>query len=199
MSLHLSSDNTYWTGYALAPIPDTRDDEVLATVQRLVDAGPDAVAGVLSSVSELDQEVLRAFAERTTANAVRGAEPSSLLEALVALMVGGLGHDESEDGEEDQREALIVLSVVEDAARKTGANPTDLYARALDVVGESPGRALVTWQERPAVSRTINNMGYQESEDSDGFRYLHASSMTEAEAEEWYERLKAWIKRGPPT
>ena len=57
----------------------------------------------------------------------------------------------------------------------------------------------MTWQERPGVSRTINSMGYQESEDSDGFRYLHASAMTEAEAEEWYERLKAWIKRGPPT
>lgn len=119
-----------------------------------------------------------------------------LLEALVALVVGGLAIDEADD--EDQRDALIVLSVVEDAARRTGANPADLYGRAIEVVGDRAGESLLTWQERPGVSRTINSMGYQESEDSDGFRYLHASSMSEAEAEEWYARLKAWIKRGPP-
>ena len=193
----MSSDNTHWTGYALAPIPDPRDDEVLSTVQPLLKGGSSAVTDALSSVSELDREVLRAFAERAAANAVRRGEPHLLLEGLVALVVGGLAIDEADD--EDHRDAQIVLSVVEDAARKTGASPTDLYARAIEVVGESAGIALVAWQERPGVSRTINSMGYQESEDSDGFRYLHASSMTEAEAEEWYERLKAWIKRGPPT
>ena len=197
MSLDLSSDKTYWTGYGLAPIPDPRDDEVLSTVRPLVDRGPDAVADSLSSVSELDREVLRAFSERAATNAVRRGEPHLLVEALVALVVGGLAIDESDD--EDQRDALIVLSVVEDAARRTGANPADLYARALEVVGEPAGKSLLTWQERPGISRTINSMGYRESEDSDGFRYLHASAMTEAEAEEWYERLKAWIKRGPPT
>lgn len=119
MSLDLSYDNTHWTGYGLAPIPDPRDDEVLSTVQPLLEGGSDAVTDALSSVSELDREVLRAFAERTAANAVRGNQPSLLLEALVALVVGGLAIDEADD--EDQRDALIVLSVVEDAARRTGA------------------------------------------------------------------------------
>ena len=40
MSLDLSSDKTYWTGYGLAPIPDPRDDEVLSTVRPLVEGDP---------------------------------------------------------------------------------------------------------------------------------------------------------------
>jgi hypothetical protein len=152
-----------YVGWVPAPIPDARDDDVDAFVSELCVAGPSAVNAAIDHASQQGRDVLGAFAERMASAAVRLHDRELLVRCLVALVVGGLTQDD--------REALMVMSVIEDAARQIDAEVTSLFSDAARIVGDPGTTYLLRWQSRAPEDRTIEAMHFVRAQDDDGFRY----------------------------
>lgn len=149
--------------YGPAKLPCARDREVQEFVDDLRSRGPRAVSDAVAAVSEMGRRVLQAYAERMASLAVRTRDADQLVRALVAIVVGGL--------DDNAYEAMMVMPLIEDGARRIGIEPQDVFEKAAAVVGH-PGTAnLVLWLSRKPEDRTLASMGFIESSDKEGFRY----------------------------
>lgn len=159
-------DPRQFVGYGQAAIPDPRDEEVSATIDELITAGAPAVAGAIAGLDERIAQVLRAYAERMASAAVRRGERLVLLRALVAVVVGGL--------HAGRPDALVVTSVIEDAATRIGVDVQSLFGDASGIVGHPGSVELMRWLSRPVELRAIDQMGFtaEQQGDQDGFRYV---------------------------
>ena len=83
--------------------------------------------------------------------------------ALVAVVVGGL--------DSNAHEALMVMPLIEDASRRIGVEPQELFSGAATLVGQPGATNLMLWLSREDENRTIEGMGYVVSSDDQGFRY----------------------------
>lgn len=117
----------------------------------------------LASVSEKARQALAAYAERSASLAVRDNDSERLLRALVALVIGGL--------DQNSLDALMRMPVIEDAARRLGVEPANLFEDAADIVGHPGSVNLMLWLARRPEDRTLESMGFEAGEDESGFRY----------------------------
>lgn len=152
-----------FNGYGPAELPCARDVELDAFVEQLRGEGPAAVRRALAGVSEKGRAVLRAYAERMASLALRRRDPALLVRAAVALVVGGLDSNEPE--------ALMVMSLVDDAARRLGVELADLFEEAANVAGHPGAVNLAMWLMRKPEDRSIASMGFAAGADGGGFRY----------------------------
>jgi hypothetical protein len=95
--------------------------------------------------------------------AVRILEAEQLERALVAVVVGGLA--------DNIYEALMVMPLIEDGARRIGADLQLLFEKAAATVGHPGTVNLVRWLARKPEDRSLASMGFVESSDEEGFRY----------------------------
>lgn len=150
-------------GYGPSELPNSRDEEVAELVDDLIAGGPQAVATVLSTITERGRRVMGAYAERMASLAVRRQDRTTLLRAVVANVVGGL--------DQNRRESIMVMAPIEDAAKRIGVDLPGLFEEASETVG-SPGTVyLVQWLGRKPENRTLTCMKFVVTEDDDGFRY----------------------------
>lgn len=152
-----------FNGYGPSGLPDARDQAVGDLVGRLMVAGPEAVAAVLSIVTDKARQVLRSYAERMASLAVRRRERELLLRAVVALVLGGL--------DENRLESLIVMAPIQDSAERLGLDLPELFESASNVVGHPGTVNLMLWLTRRPEDRSLESMGFVVGEDVDGFRY----------------------------
>lgn len=152
-----------YDGYGPARLPCSRDSEIQVVVDRLRQGGPNLVAEALAAVSEAGRRVFRAYAERMASLAVRTREVEQLDRALVAVVVGGL--------DDNAYEALMVMPLIEDSARRIGAEPQRLFEKAAQIVGHPGTVNLARWLARKPEDRSLASMGFVESADKEGFRY----------------------------
>ncbi len=152
-----------YAGYGLAPFPDPRDAEINFYVAGVRSVGADEVQVALAEVSERGRQVLVAYAERSATIAVRNEVPDRLVRALVALVIGGLANN--------ALEALMRAALVEDAARRLGAEAVDVFTAAADLVGEPGAFALKLWLARRPEDRTPEVMGFAVAGQGLTFRY----------------------------
>ena len=150
-------------GYGPAPIPDRRDEVLDGYAARLRSGGPAAVAAAAAEVSEMAQRVLRVYGERAAARAVRERSTELLICGLVAVVVGGLHRND--------REALLPMALLDDAAARIGAEPRAVFAAAAAVVGNPGEINLMLWLGRAPGDRTPQAMGFTPVDGPDGFRY----------------------------
>jgi hypothetical protein len=152
-----------FTGYGPAKLPDARDAEVDSYVRELRVGGPAAVQAALGAVSEKGRRVLCSYAERAASIAVRTKSSDRLVLALIALVVGGL--------DQNALEALMRMSLVEDASGRLGVEPADLFEQAADVVGHPGSVNLMLWLSRRPEDRTPECMGFEAVGEGSAFRY----------------------------
>lgn len=152
-----------YAGYGLAPFPDPRDAEINFYVAGVRSVGAEEVQAALAEVSERGRQVLLVYAERSASIAVRNNVPDRLVRALIALVIAGLATN--------ALEALMRTALVEDAARRLGVEPADVFAEASGLVGELGGFALKLWLARRPEDRTPEVMGFKATGEGLTFRY----------------------------
>jgi hypothetical protein len=158
-----SGDQARFNGYGPAPFPDKRDDELDAFIAQLRHNGSASVEAACSNSSESARRVMCAFAQRAASRAVRDNSEAHLVDAAVALVLGGLG--ESDYG------ALMNMALVDDAAHRINVDVADVFERAASVVGHPGTAALMLWLSRRPEDRTPESMGYVGVMSDAGFRY----------------------------
>lgn len=132
-------------------------------VAALRKGGPPDVAAALTSATERGRRVLRVYAERAATRAVRDDMADLLVKAAIATVVGGL--------DDFVPEALMVMPLIEDAARRLGVHLPDVFQEAAGAVGHPGAVNLMRWLTRAPENRTLECMGYAAVEDEEGFRY----------------------------
>jgi hypothetical protein len=156
----LGSDST--DGYGPSPIPSPLDEAVrrlLDFVSRTDDA---AVAVIIPSLTEQHGFVLVGFAERMAAYAVRTGQERYIHEGLTALGLASLLLC--------YNEVLPALSLLYRSTQKIGSDANVAFATTIlaDVRFQSFASDFL---RRGEQDRSIEAMGYVESQDQDGFRY----------------------------
>jgi hypothetical protein len=86
-----------------------------------------------------------------------------LVLGLIALVVGGL--------EQNALESLMRMPLIEDAAKRLGLEPSDVFEDVADVVGHPGSVNLMVWLSRAPEDRTPECMGFEAFADDSGFRY----------------------------
>lgn len=142
-------------GYLDWRLPCTRDEEV-ADFLSTVGEGQAADAGLRARHAD----VLLVFAERMATLARRRESPRHLSVGLEAVALGALLGD--------SREAVQVMSLLWKTAEALELDP----AREFSVAAERYEiKELYTFMDRSPEDRSIESMGYVETQDEFGFRY----------------------------
>jgi hypothetical protein len=150
--------------YALGPIPSPLDGELADLLRRYRVSTKGGRERMSAQVDSAHSYGLLAFAERMAALAVRERSKEPIRDGLLAIAFEGFRIDERED--------ILVMSLLDHGARKIKANATELFDEAAKNAPPEVARALREFAKRPAALRDIGTMGYRESDDGDGFRYV---------------------------
>ena len=155
--------------YGPAPIPDVRDSVVAEFLDRVQAGDPAAQAELTAGPSDRGKSVLRTYAERMASLAVRRGDAGPLVPALVALVAGGLDRGE--------REALMVMSLIDHSAGLLGVDLPDIFGRAAaaGTMSAEAQQGLTAWLARSPADRLPAAMGFAVSSDASGFRYRHGA------------------------
>jgi hypothetical protein len=156
-------DSKQSNGYGNLPIPCAIDDEVHALVAHLVALDPAGRRDLLSRMTQRHGYALLAFAERMAALAVREVRPELV---DIGLSAAAISADLV-----DFRDALMVLSLLYRSAEKLGLDPSAAFAKVESFGNQYFDECIRRFPHRAEADRSIQAMGYVESEDQEGFRY----------------------------
>jgi predicted amino acid dehydrogenase len=98
------------------------------------------VSAAIAGASEAGRDVLQAYGERMASLAVRENDSTFLTRGLVATVVGGLT--------ENDREAMMVMPLIENSAKRLGVNPSRLFEQTAGIVGPRGTLFLMRWLAR---------------------------------------------------
>ena len=140
------------------------DDERIGRAVKAFTAAPPVWQATFRELIDLGRaDVLCAWSERVAAMAVRLDSARPLVLGLVALSLA----DETADGE-----ALLVAPLHRRSAEKLGADPIRLFDEAAGLTDLAGAHWLRDARES---GDELEDTGYVEDEDADGFRYLRTA------------------------
>jgi hypothetical protein len=151
------------SGYYDNPIPCAEDDRIGRAVKAFSTAEPAWQAGFREAVDHDRADLLCAWSERLAALAVRLDSPRPLVIGLVGLSLAG----DAESGE-----ALLVAPLHRRSAEKLGSDPVRLFDEAAGL-SDLPGARWL--REARDSDDQVEDAGYVEDSDADGFRYMRAA------------------------
>ena len=150
------------SAYYQKPIPCEIDDEISDIFVDLSAHDQNNIELIADSVSGDTGHVLGLYAERMASLAVRENSIEHVKHGLIALLIYEKAHD--------SRDALLVLSLLHDAAVKVGNLPKAIFNEIDALFGESS--FLSDFLGRSAEDKSIDSMGYEESKNEEGFLYV---------------------------
>ncbi|MGH8200767.1 MAG: hypothetical protein ACREVO_10455 [Steroidobacteraceae bacterium] len=151
-------------GYLRQQIPVPRDEEIASLLSHVVHEGRLArLAGDLSAGQVI---VLRVFAERMAASAVRNNDPVLLRLGLISLLLSWRLPD--------CRETLVVFPLFLDAVRRMDIDMGSFVASVREAVGDLLIAPFVEFLQRSEENKSLKAMGYTAGADADGFRYIRS-------------------------
>jgi hypothetical protein len=153
-------------GYYDSPIPIPEDSQIARAVRAFTEADPGWQAAFREAIDADRADLLCVWSERVAAMAVRLDSPRPLVLGLVALSVA----DEAGEGE-----ALLVAPLHRRSAEKLGADPYRLFDEA---AGETDLLGARWLRDARDSDDQVEDAGYVEHQDADGFRYLRAAGVT---------------------
>jgi hypothetical protein len=153
-------------GYYGNPIPSPEDSRIGRAVKAFTAAEPAWQAAFREAVDHDRADLLCAWSERVAALAVRLDSARPLVIGLVALSLA----DEAESGE-----ALLVAPLHRRSAEKLKADPRRLFDEAAGLTDLAGGQWL---REARDSGDQVEDAGYVEDEDADGFRYMRTAGAT---------------------
>lgn len=148
--------------YLPQPIPSPRDNEIVGLLSQVV--AENRVAQFARQVKHGHAVVLRVFAERAAATAVRNSDPPLLRMAMIGLLLSW--------SELDSRETLIVFPVLYDAILRMGIDVEIFAASIRRTVGDQLALPLENFLKRSEHNKSLESMGYTTEGDGGGFRYV---------------------------
>jgi hypothetical protein len=151
------------SGYYDNPIPCGEDDRIGRAVKAFSTAEPAWQAGFREAVDHDRADLLCAWSERLAALAVRLDSPRPLVIGLVGLSLAG----DAESGE-----ALLVAPLHRRSAEKLGSDPVRLFDEAAGL-SDLPGARWL--REARDSDDQVEDAGYVEDSDADGFRYMRTA------------------------
>ena len=111
-----------------------------------------------------DSQLLLTYAVRMSTQALRKASPDRIKDGLAAVLLEG--------ERADWRENVIVLSLLNDAAKKIGTDLLPLFEDAARMAPDLPSSQTVReFPRRKPEDLAIEAMGYRISMASDGVQY----------------------------
>ncbi len=162
-------------GYIRASIPAERDIVIWDMLENVKQSGQiPRLTELLSPYGA--STILRAFAVRMAALAVRRADPQPL---RIGLLAAGIASQKSIDSRDD----LGALAPLWRTARILQLDPVVEFREAAAIF-PLPAQIFADWIARPPALQGVSSMGYLESTDEDGFRYLFADEVYRARAQE---------------
>ena len=150
-------------GYGLPPIPNRRDEQISSLIRQRASLSAAERGKSIDVINEDRSATLLAYSERMASLAVRRNSRELLLLGLLALCLDGW--------KGDWRENTLLLCLHFDAAMKIGVAPGDVFGGAANLLSAPVGASLEAFLVRAPEDQTLSAMGYEESADSDGFRY----------------------------
>lgn len=155
-------DSEYVHGYGPSRLPNNIDEEVEQLIDSILEV-TDANKK-LADLSQTHGMVLLAYAERMASLAVRQNRVDILLKAMKALRVAGNLLDE--------KELLLILALLYNSANKLSADWSELIYVSSNSEEKRFKALCESFLSRSMADRGIQAMGYIESEDEEGFRYV---------------------------
>lgn len=150
-------------GYGLQPVPASRDRDIETLLRAEMSAG--GLGRLRMLIDDRHESTLQAFAERMATLAVRERSEIRVELGLVALSLAGLGRG--------AREAIMVLALLFDAARRVGASPDRVLVEAAVTLGNDTCTAVHAFLTRSETDKSLASMGFRFGSDADGPRYLY--------------------------
>src|SRR5918999_2858385 len=151
-------------GYYGNSIPCREDSRIGRAVKAFTVAQPVWQASFRESVDHGRADLLCAWSERVASLAVRLDSPRPLVLGLVGLSLAS----DAEVGE-----ALLIAPLHRRSAEKLGADAGRLFDEAAGLTDLAGARWL---RDARDSDDQVEDTGYVEDEDSDGFRYLRTAS-----------------------
>ena len=149
------------SAYYKQPIPSEIDKGINKILEEFAAFDQVDMKQIADGVSGDDARVLGFFAERMASLAVRENSIAHLKQGVVALLIYAQT--------EDPRDVVLVLSLLHDAGIKISGNPKQVFNEVSSVIGDA--QLLSGFLARSDEDKSINAMGYEESESSEGFLY----------------------------
>jgi hypothetical protein len=164
----LSNLSLDYSGYWEQPIPSEVDNDIDRLIDAFIRAPPAERKLLMERVSDNHSSALFGYSERMASLGVRGRSRQRLLNGLLAHVI--------ENSRYDIRENLRRFSLFYDAALKLNILPEELFSEAASYANPRMVKDLEDFTRRDAESRSIEAMGYKETEMNDGFRYANDDS-----------------------
>jgi hypothetical protein len=149
--------------YTDRPIPCADDSRIGRALKAFSAAQPVWQASFREAIDLDRADLLCVWSERIAALAVRLDSPRPLVLGLVALSLA----DESADGE-----AILIAPLHRRSAEKLGADPFRIFDEAAGLTDLTGARWL---RDARDSGDELEDTGYVEDADGDGFRYLRAA------------------------
>jgi hypothetical protein len=153
-------------GYYDSAIPNGDDSQIARAVRAFSESAPAWQAAFRDSIDGDRADLLCAWSERVAALAVRLDSERPLVIGLVGLSLA----DEAAAGE-----ALLVAPLHRRSAEKLNADPDRLFDEAAGLTDLIGARWL---RDARDSDDQVEDAGYVEHADEDGFRYLRAAGVT---------------------
>jgi hypothetical protein len=158
----LRADNL--AGYGHSRMPNSVDESVVRFLDEYRDASPEIQERLRSSLTPDYSAGLLAFVERMAVLAVRENNPDRVLYGLLAIAL--------EDFRVDQREDLLVLSLLLNSAIRIKADPDALFNQAAASARKPVAEALLQFlKNNKKKKKIVEQMGYKETMTAEGFDY----------------------------
>jgi hypothetical protein len=156
-------DLPHGSGYYESPIPSAEDSRIGRAVKAFTGAEPAWQAAFREAVDHDRADLLCAWSERVAALAVRLDSARPLVMGLVGLSLAG---------DADGGEALLVAPLHRRSAEKLAADAPRLFDEAAGLADLAGARWL---REARDSDDQVEDAGYVENEDADGFRYMRTA------------------------
>lgn len=147
----------------LSPIPSAYDLKISDLVKAYVNASFEEREFIQSVFLNRYSSTFFFFSERMACLAVRIKSEQCLFEGLIAHAIEG--------GKIDWRDNILVISLLYHSAMKIGADPVTLFNMAAEFAEGEIKEIIKNFPNRAPEDRTIEAMGYVESENEQGFCY----------------------------
>lgn len=154
-------------GYIRKPLPSPRDQQIIELVDSVLRMNRGERELVVNCIKSGHVPALRCFSERMASLAVRLGDSAPVKRALVALTLAWRS-------DPDQRESLMVLAPVYDAATRVDPKGDENFKWASSFAPADIGPVFETFLRRPDLSGVLQAMGYVADYSGEGgFSYKH--------------------------
>lgn len=150
-------------GYGTWPIPHELDIKISDLLHTWCNLNETQRVDETLTISDQQRMALLAYSERMASKAIRNKDKTSIHLGLIALGVDGW--------KVDWRDNTMILSLLNHSAEVIGVDPIDVFIEASKYFAPNVKKSFELFLKRKKEDKSIDAMGFCESQDEGGFRY----------------------------